>query len=102
MYFYIWVSYSVGEYPARLPPYVVLGKGRLGAVGQLFDGDMKFLQALANALGCLQLSAAHCSQVLVTKAILNTAQDVNPSKFDVSTLPASVPVLPPTPCVAWA
>jgi hypothetical protein len=94
MYFYIWVFYSVGKYPVRLSPYVGLGKGRLDAVGQLFNGDTKFLPALANRLGSfLQLTAVHCSQVLITKAILNTAQDVNPSKFDVSTLPASVPAL---------
>lgn len=59
----------------HLPPYVVLGKGRLGAVGQLFDGDTKFLQGLASVLGsCLQLTAVHCSQVLVTIVILNTAR----------------------------
>jgi hypothetical protein len=102
MYFCIWVSYTVGEYPSRLPPYMVLGKGRLGAGDQLFDGNTKFLQGLANALGsCLQLTVLHCSWVLVTKAILNTAQDVNPSKFDVYS--ASISSCTATnSCAGWA
>jgi hypothetical protein len=40
-------------------------------VGQLLNGSGKLLQGLTNELGpCFQLRVVHCSQVVVTIAIL--------------------------------
>lgn len=82
MYLYTWVAYSIGEYPAHFPSYVVLGKSMLGVVGQLFDGDGKILAQTGQCVGFLSL--ADCG-TLRPGAGYQSDPQYSPSKFDVST-----------------